>query len=473
MEKKKKMSRKARWFLAIVLSIIVFAIVAFIQKRDRDKDAWPSPLDVGECVGGTPAGLDLITYEEIKDIVPPNDSPTPQVTESYRHFLIYGYSKEKVAPHYLKRAEELKPVHNKLLSLLDENQGFDSTKYGAVPFADTISLLVEYQLLQNIAAAEMLASHSITNYQEASIEYWVKPLRYMHTSLRGTGILGRGVAAEIARTFASEICMGSEAHPFTYDQVKGVNAEVRKYLTSPDSLEQAIRDDHISFVNAAAAVYDQIDNDAPPSEIYGGKPIGGMTKVYIGWLGGTREVTIKNIDSVFSYLIVNSRNPYTPDSILEGLPKWCYGIESGPYTVDPIGETIVSAYLTQARTIVAINCHYETELRVAMIGFALNAYKHVNGKYPEDLSVLIDEGLILKEDLVDPFSINRASELKYKSENNGAAWRIYSVGVDQADNGGVLPIQNANSENFAEIERTDLVYQSGERARRIKSASQQ
>jgi hypothetical protein len=73
--------------------------------------------------------------------------------------------------------------------------------------------------------------------------------------------------------------------------------------------------------------------------------------------------------------------------------------------------------------------------------------------------------------LVDPFSLNRACKLQYLTQNNGAEWRIYSVGVDQKDNGGVLPINRADSKNQTELERSDLVYQSGERERRIKVAS--
>ena len=106
-----------------------------------------------------------------------------------------------------------------------------------------------------------------------------------------------------------------------------------------------------------------------------------------------------------------------------------------------------------------------------MLSFAINAYKHAKGAYPTSLKVLVEEGLLHADDLIDPFSLNRATELQYCLDNNGADWRIYSVGVDQKDNGGVLPIIKADSKNQQELERSDLVYQSGERERRIKAAS--
>lgn len=464
------LSRKARWILMVVIAIIVFAIASFFQKRARDLHAWPAVLITGDCVGATPAGLSLITHTETKELLASNKAQSPQLTQAYRHYLIQGYNQDLVVPYAAARTQELAPIHDKLTALLDEKPGFDATEYGSVPFTEAALLLMEYQLLNNIKAAGQLETHPTPEYQREAMTLWFKPLHYMHTSLRGTGVFGRGLAAEIARTFNAEVRMGSGKHAFTYDQVKEFNAELRKYLKAPDSLEQAIRDDFKAFTGAAQAMYDQMSG-APANEIYGGKRIGGVTGIYVKMLGGSPEVTKKNLEGVFSYLIINSRKPYTPSSILEGLPAWCHGIESGPYTVDPIGEAIITAYLNQVRTVKAIECHYETELRVAMLGFAINAYKHTTGAYPASLKVLVEEGLLQEDDLVDPFSLNRASELQYLLDNNGAEWRIYSVGVDQKDNGGVLPVLKADAKNQAELERSDLVYQSGERERRIKAAA--
>jgi hypothetical protein len=467
---KLNLSRRARWILLIVLTLIVIVVASFIQKRAKDKTAWPTALITGDCVGATPAGLSLITHKESKELLASNKAQSPQLTQAYRHYLIHGYDQSFVVPYSSSRALELAPVHNKLTALLDEKPGFDATEYGSVPFNEVSLLLMEYQLLKNIQAAGQLETRQAEDYQHQAMQLWLKPLHYMHTALRGSGVFGRGLAAEIARTFSAEVLMGAEKHAFTYEQVKEFNAEVRKYLQAPDSLEQAIRDDFKAFSGAAQAMYEQMAG-APANEVYGGKRIGGVTGIYVKLLGGSPETTQKNLESVFSYLIVNSRKPYTPASILEGLPLWCHGQESGPYTVDPIGEAIVSAYLGQARTVAAIVCHYETELRITMLGFAINAYKHSKGAYPASLNVLVEEGLIQESDLVDPFSLNRAGKLQYLTQNNGAEWRIYSVGVDQKDNGGVLPINRADSKNQTELERSDLVYQSGERERRIKVAS--
>lgn len=464
------LSRKARWVLMVVIAIIVFAIAAFFQKRSRDLHAWPAALITGDCIGATPAGLSLISHADTKELLATNKAQSPRLTQAYRHYLINGYDQEFVVPYAALRAQELAPVHEKLTALLDEKPGFDATEYGSVPFTEASLLLMEYQLLKNIQAAGQLETHPTPEFQSEAIKLWIQPLYYMHTSLRGTGVFGRGLAAEIARTFNAEVRMGSGKHAFTFDQVKAFNAEVRKYLKAPDSLEQAIRDDYKAFSGAAKAMYDQMAG-APANEIYGGKRIGGVTGLYVKMLGGSPAVTQQHLDGVFSYLIINSRKPYTPSSILEGLPAWCHGLESGPYTIDPIAEAIVSAYLNQARTVVAIECHYETELRVAMLSFAINAYKHAKGAYPTSLKVLVEEGLLHAEDLIDPFSLNRATELQYCLDNNGVEWRIYSVGVDQKDNGGVLPIIKADSKNQQELERSDLVYQSGERERRIKAAS--
>ena len=467
--KKINLSRKARWVLMVVLAIIVFAVASFFQKRSKDLHAWPTPLITGECIGAIPENLDLISHLEAKELLASNKAQSPQLTQAYRHYLINGYSQEFVVPYAAARAQELAPTHDKLTALLDQKPGFDATEYGAVPFTEVSLLLMEYQLLKNIQAAGQLETHPTPEYQREAMSLWLKPLHYMHTSLRGTGVFGRGLAAEIARTFSAEVRMGAEKHAFTYDQVKEFNFEVRKYLYAPDSLEQAIRDDYKAFSGAAMAMYDQMSG-APANEIYGGKRIGGVTGLYVKMLGGSPTETQKHLDGVFSCLIVNARKPYTPTSILEGLPAWCHGIESGPYTVDPIGEAIMTAYLSQVRTVSAIVCHYETELRATMLSFAINAYRHANGAYPASLHELVAEGLLEKDDLVDPFSLNRSTELQYLLDNNGASWRIYSVGVDQKDNGGVLPILNADSKNQAELERSDLVYQSGERERRIKAS---
>lgn len=465
-----KFSRKTRWILVIVLALIVLGIAAFFQQRSKDKYAWPTALIPGDCVGATPAGLDLISHTEAKELLSTNKAQSPQLTQAYRHYLIHGYSQEFVVPYATARSLELAPIHEKLEQLLEKKQGFDATEYGTVPFQEVSLLLLEYQLLKNIQAAGIMETQTSENYQKAAMDLWLKPIRYMHTSLRGSGVFGRGLAAEVARAFCAETRIAAERHAFTFEQVKAFNEELRKYLYAPDSLEQSIRDDYRAFSGAAQAMYAQMSG-APANEIYGGKRIGGVTGIYVKLLGGTPEVTQSHIDAVFSYLFVNARKPYTPLSIIDGLPAWCDGRDTPPNTVDPIGAAILSAYLSQARTVSAIVCHYEVELRVAMLCFALNAYKHSTGAYPASLKVLVDEGLILADDLIDPFSLNRASELKYLLEDNGNTWRIYSVGVDQKDNGGVLPVLNANQEKQSELERSDLVYQSGERERRIKVAT--
>lgn len=464
----KFVSYKALWFLMVVLAVIAIALVSFFQKRSKDKTAWPEPVAMGDCIGATPEGLDLITVEEASELVKSNKTQSPQLTDAYRYYLINGYSQEKVVPYATSRALELAETHEKLAAAFDEHEGFDASEMGSVAFIEMTNLLIEFQLLKNIQAIGRLETQPTPDYQKEAIKLWIQPISYIHKSTRGTGAFGRVIASEIASAFSSEVRMGTEKHPFTFDQVKEFNAEIRKYLKTPDSLEQAFRDDYKFFSSAAISMYEQMAGK-PVDDVYGGKRIGGVTGIYVKLLGGSPEVTQKNLEGIFSRLIVNSRNPYSPGSILEGLPPWCHGVESGPYTVDPIAEAIVTAYLDQIRTVVAMECQYETELRVTMIGFAVNAYKHAKGTYPVSLNELIDEGLILKEDLVDPFSVNRSGELKYLLEEGGAGWRIYSVGVDQKDNNGVIPVLEVDPSKPSEIERTDLVYQSGERERRIKA----
>ena len=67
---------------------------------------------------------------------------------------------------------------------------------------------------------------------------------------------------------------------------------------------------------------------------------------------------------------------------------------------------------------------------------ALRAYRRTHGQYPKELGALVPEFLPALP--VDPFD---GKTLRYKVVGDGSAARpvLYSIGVDQVDDGGVFP----------------------------------
>lgn len=463
------MSRKSRWFLCIFFTIIIVILCRiFLDKREYNK-INPQPLEIGNVERGSFEGVKLISFEEIQELNKLKVARKVIQTECFQNYLIQGYS-DDINNIFVSRNREQTAFYERMIELLEEKPGFDSSKYGSAMTDQVLNELLEYQLLRNIEASIELNQQSSTNYNDLAINNWILPLKYMHISMRGSGLYGRLMASQIAHTLLLETSMASEEHQFTYDEVKKFNAEIRKYLEAPEPLEMAFRDDLTAFIGATKVMYGEVPDNAQEKLVYTGESIDLLTQFYIWVLGASSELTTRNIEFVFSYLIVNSRNPYSLNGIVKDLPKWSYGEDCLIGGVDPIGHAIIEAYLPQAVTSSAIQCHYETELRVAMVGFALNAYKHVNKVYPNSLDELLAEGLILEEDLVDPFSKKREGKLKYKLDGNSFSWLIYSVGVNQEDNGGTLATIDANPENQNEFQETDLIFKSGERSRRIREA---
>ena len=89
--------------------------------------------------------------------------------------------------------------------------------------------------------------------------------------------------------------------------------------------------------------------------------------------------------------------------------------------------------------------------RLALVGLALEEFRHVEGKYPEQLSALVPRFLeSLPSDPMD------GESLRYAREASGD-FRLYSVGPDHVDNHGTRPVKQSRSGN-ASIPPGDLVW---------------
>ena len=184
-----------------------------------------------------------------------------------------------------------------------------------------------------------------------------------------------------------------------------------------------------------------------------------------GWvvrrLGGTEEATRAHLDALFSRLIANAENPYSPEGLAAGLPDWCRLKGRTPWTRDPVGSAIAAAYLRHAAVAAAVAPTLRLELRAARLAIALRLWKDAHGAYPETLAELAagEKPALEAADFADPFAPDGAP-LRYARDGDG--WRFWSVGLDRADGGGVRDAFTAPE--GADLCESDLVFTSHERA---------
>ncbi len=249
--------------------------------------------------------------------------------------------------------------------------------------------------------------------------------------------------------------------PWSGDPGEGI-AALRWAEGEIGDFSDAIRDDWRVHRAAAREFYAAMEPGATngPSA---------ATKWFVRRLGGTEETTLAHVDALFSRLVANAALPYSPSGLAAGLPGWCLGKGRPPWTRDPAGAALARNYLRHAGAAAAIPPSIRLELRAARIAVGLRAWRDAHGgEWPATLDPLLDgeDPLLLPGDVADPFSPGGAP-LRYAREPDGSGWRLWSVGLDQADGNGAIDAFHAEG---ADVKSSDFVFSSRERQLRAAPA---
>lgn len=251
--------------------------------------------------------------------------------------------------------------------------------------------------------------------------------------MNGAGLPGRSAALHAVGYFSREDLMdAADRADVPTDPAAAIAAwRAAESLFSP--LEKSLDEDLAGISIAVDDLYDDAVKPAAASTNETRK-IGPFTAWMVRNLGGTRELTHRHLEALFSNLRANSRAAYSPEGLTKGLPEWCVSNTRPPWTRDPLGALLASGYMRHACMAAALDPSIRLELRAARIAIALRVYREARGEYPEDISALFGTTPLERDDAIDPFSVD-AAPLRYARDGDG--WRIWSVGLDQVDGGGI------------------------------------
>ena len=457
---KRARRRKIAW--AAVALLLVFGAGRFLFMRAADRHAWPAPA-IGvdyDPTGVRSAEGTFASPEDFSAIVDGMLPPDPALVAEYHAYQACGFAEDETYPLVEARLRETESARKAFDGVLDASDGLDPSA-GSVAYNDVAGRSAEITLLGCYAAADLLRQGA-TNTAAAEIRYGL--LRQALKLTRGGGLLGRAAALNNAMLVVREEIMESVVWPDRKDCAAHV-ARVRALEENLGDLDEALRADWVSIRQSIDAMYAQMaETNAPSAKP--GRRLSGKSAFFVNFLGGTEAGTRANLDALLSRLVHNAASPYAPDGLTAGLPEWCRGTSRPPWTRDPIGAAVASAYLKNAALGHAAGPGLLLELRVSRIVAALQWHRQSAGAYPESLDALFADALLEEADVRDPFSKNVAARLGYQRDGDG--WRLHSVGLDQEDGGGLV---DAYRTTDPKAQRTaDFVFISRERDVRLASS---
>ncbi len=452
--------------LRIALAVLAVLLVArFFGLRSTDRTAWPAPAPGVRLEPLPPAAdarlVDAAQCREILDALPP---ATNAPVRALRVLQALGYAAlsddEREELNWWFGGEEAKRgPWEEYGDLVINADGFAPDPDGAAAHAAFVSRFAEFA----IGVAGGLEKDSLENGFGSS--KWAGYLGgYIRFFFHGAGLLGRTACLNGVTVICRSVSMGSVEWTEAFDEASGRNSIDRLRLAESNIVNcaEALREDLVSIRAAVHAIYTGEGGDRLAASAGGAAPKG--LHGFGGWvvrrLGGTEEATREHLDALFSRLIANAENPYSPDGLTAGLPDWCRLKGRTPWTRDPVGSAIAAAYLRHATVAAAVEPTLRLELRAARAAIALRLWKDAHGAYPATLDELAagESPLLEAADFADPFSPDGAP-LRYGRDGEG--WRFWSVGLDGRDGGGARDAFTAPE--GADLAESDLVFTSRER----------
>ena len=475
----RKGARRRRFLLVALAVLAVVAAASFLRARSIDLAAWPEPApDVspeGPARRGPP--LDAAACRALAARLP---DPATAPVDAYRRFQTGGLAALSAEDRAALEAR-LGPFGAAADAWIQALalDGFSvETPDGANAAADLLGRGGEMTVLGafrisvrheggtgEVRAVDSGPGPGIveTDGSRAS-DLAVSAGRTLRVFTRGAGIVGFAAALPATMLLSREILMDAAdaSVPWRADPGEAV-AALRRAEREIAPLADAIRDDWRVHRAAAREFYASMEPGATngPSA---------ATKWFVRHLGGTEETTLAHADALFSRLVANAEKPYSPDGLAAGLPGWCLGKGRPPWTRDPAGAALARNYLRHAGAAAAIPPGIRLELRAARIAVALRIWRDAHdGEWPASLDPLLegDAPLLLPSDVADPFSSDGA-RLRYEREPDGSGWRLWSVGLDQADGNGAV---DAFHSSDADVKSSDFVFSSRERELRRADAA--
>lgn len=459
-------SRRKR-VLRVALAVFAVLLVArFFGLRATDRTAWPAPAP-GVRLEPLPAADDVplagaAQCRAIADALPP---ATNAPVRALRVLQARGYAalsdgEREELDAWFGGGGATRGPWAEYGDLVVNAHGFAPDPDGAAAHAAFVSRFAEFA----IGVAGGLEKDSLENGFGSS--KWAGFLGgYIRFFFHGAGLLGRTACLNGVAVVCRTVSMGSVEWTGTFDEASGRNSIDRLRLAESNivSCAEALREDRVSILAAVHAIYTGEGGDHLAAAAGGAAPKGlrGFGGWFVRRLGGTEEATLAHLDALFSRLVANAENPYSPDGLVAGLPDWCRLKGRSPWTRDPVGAAIAGAYLRHAVVAAAVEPTLRLELRAARLAIALRLWKDSHGGvYPETLDGLAagENPLLRRGDLVDPFAPDGAP-LRYARDGDG--WRFWSVGLDGLDGGGARDAFTAPRD--ADTTDADLVFTSRER----------
>ena len=458
---KRSRRRKIAW--AAVTLLLAFGTGRFLVMRAADRDAWPTPapgVDYDPTGGRADQLSSCATPESFAEVVDGMTPPDPALVAEYHAYQTLGFAEDAAYPLIEARLRETGKARLAFDDVLGSVDGLDPS-VGSVAYNAVAGRSAEITLLGCYAAADLLRQGATNAAAAAEIRLGL--LQHALKLTRGGGLLGRAAALNNAMLVVREDIMA----PVVWRDRADCASHVQHMMMLEDDfggLDEALRADWVSIRHSIAAMYEQMAETNTPAA-KPGRRLSGKSAFFVNLLGGTEAGTRANLDAVLSRLVHNAGAPYAPDGLTAGLPEWCRGTSRAPWTRDPIGAAVASAYLKNAALGHAAGPGLLLELRAARIVAALQWLRQSAGAYPESLDALLADGLLEEADVRDPFSKNGAARLGYSRDGDG--WRLHSVGLDQEDGGGLV---DAYRTDDAKARRTaDFVFISRERDVRLAS----
>ena len=455
---KRSKRRKIAW--AAIALLLVVGTGRFLVMRAADRDGWPEPAPgvVFDPAGGRDAEGALASPEDFAPIVAGLPAPGPALVAEYHAYQARGFAPDATYPLIEARLQETESARQTFAAILGASDGLDPSA-GSVAYNAVAGRSAEITLLGCYSAAAALRQE--TNAAPAAIRFSLLDQALKLT--RGAGLLGRAAALNNAMLVVREDIMSPPAWPDREACAAHV-ARIRALEANLGELDDALRADWVSIRLSIAAMYAQMAQTNAPSAPPG-RRLSGKSAFFVNLLGGSEAGTRANLDALLSRLVQNAAAPYAQNGLSAGLPVWCRGTSRPPWTRDPIGSAVASAYLKNAALGHAAGPGLLLELRAARTVAALQWQRQSFGAYPESLDALLASGLLEEADVLDPFSRGGAARLSYRRDGDG--WRLHGVGLDQEDGGGLVDAYRTTDAKTRSA--ADFVFVSREREVRLAS----
>ena len=466
---------RRRRLLRIALAVLAVLLVArFFGLRSTDRTAWPAPAPGVRLEpyaagfyddGNGDACMEWVDAEDAAAILAALPSATNAPVRAYHVFQAGGLAALSDAERTAieDRSDPASAWVPLVTGRVFEYGGFAPDPDGAARYTELVGRMPECVVLCCYRAQKLAAAGDAA----AALESRADLVRGILAGglMNGAGLLGRTAALQCVSLLCRETLMAAadSAEPLPAEAANAAIGRLRLAESGIPNCAEALREDLVSIRAAVHAIYTGEGGGRLAASAGGAAPKG--LHGFGGWvvrrLGGTEEATRAHLDALFSRLIANAENPYSPEGLAAGLPDWCRLKGRTPWTRDPVGSAIAAAYLRHAAVAAAVAPTLRLELRAARLAIALRLWKDAHGAYPETLAELAagEKPALEAADFADPFAPDGAP-LRYARDGDG--WRFWSVGLDRADGGGARDAFTAPE--GADLSESDLVFTSHERA---------